>query len=157
MYIPCIYQIYIKYMKCLLLFRIVWLPSHLFHITLGIVATATLLRMLYHDQTQTACGLWYHSFSSTVLLAHCRQEWMTVVVVHTTFHLPWSSSEPLRICACKWLAPWSLMEWENCMSPPLLTRSTLGFGHLGAPNLALAVCLWPKRNGSARCPGLRQL
>ena len=35
-------------------------------------------------------------------------------------------------------------------------RLTLGFGHFGAPNLALVVCLWPKHNGSARSPGLRQ-
>ena len=39
----------------------------------------------------------------------------------------------------------------------MFTRSTLGFGHLGALNLALVVCLWPKRNGSARRPGLRLL
>ncbi len=38
----------------------------------------------------------------------------------------------------------------------MFTRSTLGFGHLGAPNLTLVVCLWPKRNGSARRAGLRQ-
>ncbi len=35
----------------------------------GIVATATLLRTLY--RIQTACGLCAHSFSSTVLFAHC--------------------------------------------------------------------------------------
>ncbi len=39
----------------------------------------------------------------------------------------------------------------------MFTRSTLGFVHLGAPNLATVVCLWPKRNGSVRRPGLRLL
>jgi hypothetical protein len=37
----------------------------------------------------------------------------------------------------------------------MFTRSTLGFGHLDAPNLALVVCLWPKINESARSPGQR--
>ena len=39
----------------------------------------------------------------------------------------------------------------------MFTRSTRGCGHLGARSLALAVCLCPKLNGSARRPGLRLL
>ncbi len=35
------------------------------------------------------------------------------------------------------------------------TRSTLGFGHSGASNLAFVACLWLKLNGCARHPGLR--
>ena len=39
----------------------------------------------------------------------------------------------------------------------MFTRSTRGCGQSGFPNLALAVCLCPKLNGSARRPGLRLL
>ena len=39
----------------------------------------------------------------------------------------------------------------------MFTRSTRGCGHLGALSLALAACLCPKLNGSARRPSLRLL
>ena len=39
----------------------------------------------------------------------------------------------------------------------MFTRSTRGCGHSGALSLALAACLCPKHNGSARPPGLRLL
>ena len=39
----------------------------------------------------------------------------------------------------------------------MFTRSTRGCGHSGALTLALAACLCPKLNGSARRPGLRLL
>ena len=39
----------------------------------------------------------------------------------------------------------------------MFTRSSRGCGHSGAPNLALAVCPFPKLNGSARHPSLRLL
>ena len=39
----------------------------------------------------------------------------------------------------------------------MFTRSTRGCGHSGALSLALAACLCPKLNGSARLPGLRLL
>ena len=39
----------------------------------------------------------------------------------------------------------------------MFTRSTRGCGHSDALSLALAACLCPKLNGSARRPGLRQL
>ena len=39
----------------------------------------------------------------------------------------------------------------------VITRSTRGCGHSGTLSLALAACLCPKLNGSARRPGLRLL
>ena len=39
----------------------------------------------------------------------------------------------------------------------MFTRSTRGCGHSGVLSLALAACLCPKLNGSARRPGLRLL
>ena len=93
------------------------------HTTLANVVLISTLHRPF--PTQTACGLYVLSSSSTVLCVPWTLSRGATTVILAKLLWTWCSLVPLRICTFKPLAPWRPKELGSCTSPLLSLPSML--------------------------------